>query len=449
MNTGLRTHFHPFLPLAGVMILCASQLAGCRSCSKPESGDEGGAADSEESPEAAVEEVKQGPKVTTAVPPILPEAEITHAEGAFKVVRTETKSPYPILQADDSKMYIGDRVVTEEGSVVEVEFTQGGKARLEGASDLMVGKHLPAEIVVLAGRVVLETEELKGRTRRFKVQTPGCTFFHAGPTSEFQVSRDGSTRVFVNDCPVPEIQSSASKDSKKDPGLILGCSYIVEDQEKPLFTGDLLTVDARLKAQVQQGYTDTSEKAHEWLLASDERFSKESGKTAEWFVKWTPSGIDRIDDMLAQMENLRLGNKAAIEELKALRSQTKPEAGTKKAGGGKAMEKISADMDQLKLKLAQNSKQMARLREIMLTTWYQLVLRWILLQDAMTPEVLSKTGKDKSVLEAFFTSYEEKMLKIVKRRPRRKLPAKLPLPTIQKSPIPPIKSLKPTAPMKK
>lgn len=448
MNTGLRTLFHPCLPLAGVMILCASQLAGCRSCSKPESGDEAGAADAEVSPEAAAEEVEKGPKVTTAVPPILPEAEITHSEGAFKVVRSETKTPFPMLHADDNKMFIGDRVVTEEGCVLEVAFTQGGKARLEGAAEMMIGKHLPAEIVVMYGRVVLETEELKGRTRRFKVQTPGCTFFHSGPMSEFQVARDGSTRIYVKECPVPEVQAPTPKDPKKEMGLILGCSYILTDQEKPLFSGDLLTVDARLKETIQQGYSDTSVKALEWLTASDEQFAKESGKTVEWFIKWVPTGIDRIDEMLAEMENLRLGNKAAIEELKALRSETKPEAKEAKAGKKKAMDKISADMDQLKLKLAANSKQMARLREMMLTTWYQLNLRWMLFQDLMTPDLLSKAGKDKSVLEAFFTSYEEKMLKLVKRRPRRKMPAKFPLPSIQKTPLPPVKHFTPTAPTK-
>jgi hypothetical protein len=439
----------PCRPVLAVMILCLSQLAGCRSCSRPEKADEAKGADADASQDAAAEELKkQEPKVTTAVPPILPEAEITHAEGAFKVVRAETKTPYPILQADDSKLYIGDRVVSEEGSVVEIEFAQGGKARLEGASDMMIGRHLPAEIVVIFGRVVLETEVLKGRTRRFKVQTPGCTFFHAGPSSEFQVARDGSTRIFVRECPVPEVQAPAPKDPKKEMGLILGCSSIVEDQEKPLFSGDLLTVDARLKSQVQHGYQDTSEKAKEWLLAADERFSKESEKTVEWFIKWTPSGIDRIDEMLARMENLRLGNKDAIQELKALRSQTKPETPAGKAGGDKAKKKISEDMDQLKLKLAENSKQMARLREMMLTTWYQLNLRWMLFQDLMTPELLARTGKDKSVLEAFFTSYDEKMLKLVKRRPRRKLPAKLPLPSIQKSPIPNLKAIKPVGPTK-
>lgn len=427
------------------LTLCA-WLTGCNSCRKTEktqSGQDTEKKDVEE--ETRMETTKPDKKIHTAAPPILPEAEVTSAEGSYKVVRAKNKTPFPIPKDNVKKMYIGDRIAAEDNARVVVEFTQGGKAALEGRAEMMIGKHLPAEIVILYGKVVVETSQLKGRTRRFKIQTPGGTLFHSGPVSEIVVAKDGSTRIYIRDCPSPDKTDKKGRSSKAPHPAHYGCSFIAGKEEQPLWSGDLVVIDAKLGESIQQGYSDTKEKAYMWLSASDEAFLKKQENIIGWFIKWMPEGIDKIDDMLMGMEKFRLANKDAIQELKSLRQESKTLATGDKAG--KAMDNISAKMDKIKLELADNSKQMARLREVMLTKWYQLALRWNMLSDLMTDEILAKTGKDKSVMEAFFTSYEEKLLKIVRRRPRRKMPSKFPIPSIQKMPFnPAMTKLKPVAP---
>jgi hypothetical protein len=227
------------------------------------------------------------------------------------------------------------------------------------------------------------------------------------------------------------------------------CAALTDSEERPLATGDVLTVDARLGVTVLQGQTAPKLKADEWLKTENEAFKKEQAKILDWYLKWTTQGIDGIDEMLAQMETLRLSNKDAIDQLKQLRQTTKPDAAAAPKKGEKKAGDVESEMDALKLKLAENSKQMARTREAILARWYQLDLRWEAFGGLLTDEILAKAGKEKPVLLAFFKSYEDKLLKLVKRRPRRQMPAKFPVPSIQGSPFAPgKKKLLPVGPSK-
>jgi hypothetical protein len=441
MKTPMLSRLIPALA-AATLLHAGSVLSGCSSCRKgPEKTGAETKADALQVPQEPAEK-----KTHTAVAPILPEAVIKASKGPFKLVHTESQPGVPVLPGEEGRLYIGDHVIAEDGTEVEIEFTGGGSLALHGKGEVMIGIHFPAEIVVIQGAATIETEQLKGRTRRIKIQTPGGTYFHAGPASEIAVAASGATRIFVKDCPPSEGTGAAAK-TEETTGLT--CAALTDGEERPLATGDVLTIDARLGVAVLQGQTAPKPKADEWLKAENDAFQKEQAKILDWFLKWTTQGIDGIDEMLAQMENLRLSNKDAIDQLKLLRQTTKPDAAGAPKKGEKKAGDVEGEMNALKMKLAENSKQMARTREAILARWYQLNLRWEAFGDLLTDEILAKAGKEKPVLLAFFKSYEDKLLKLVKRRPRRQMPAKFPVPSIQSSPFAPdSKKLKPVAPSK-
>jgi len=441
MKTAMISRLAPMLA-AAALLHGGSVLSGCSSCRK------GPEKTGTETKEDALQVPQEPPekKTHTAVAPILPEALIKTSKGPFKLVRAESQPGVPVLPGEEGKLYIGDRVIADDGTEVEIEFTQGGKLVLQGKGEVMIGIHFPGEIVIVEGAATIETEQLKGRTRRIKIQTPGGTYFHAGPTSEIAVAESGATRIFVKDCPASEGTGTATKTEE---AVGPTCAALTDGEERPLATGDVLTIDARLGVTVAQGQAAPKLKADEWLKAERDAFRKEQAKILDWFLKWTTQGIDGIDEMLAQMETLRLSNKDAIDQLKLLRQTTKPDAAAAPKKGEKQAGDAENEMNALKLKLAENSKQMARTREAILARWYQLNLRWEAFGGLMTDEILAKAGKEKPVLEAFFKSYEDKLLKLVKRRPRRQMPAKFPVPSIQSSPFAPDSmKLKPVAPTK-
>ena len=427
---------HVLLVMALSCLIFGSLLSGCKSCNS------GQAQKEQPSPDAEAvqppDDTKKG-KIHDASVPIQPEAEVIGSTGTYNIVRNEKKSKFPVPKGEESSMYIGDKLVTQADGRVELSFPTGGKATLENNTELIIGTHLSSEIVVVQGNVVLETKQIKGRSRRFKVQTPAGTFFHAGPASEISVARNGATRIFVKDCPAASLPNTKGDLTKPRPAIKSGCAYLFKGEEKALTSGDLLVIDARLGEMLVNGHTDRGEQSGKWLAEENGIFDQKPEEQVDWYIQWLPGGIEKIEQIIGLMDELRDKNKALIQDLRNLRQESKAKAPTKaQPPSTKKQDKspLKKQMDDVKLKLAANSKRMARLRETLLAKWYQLSLRWDVLNESLTNEILSKAGKDRSVMEAFITSYDEKILKIVHRRPRRKVPGKFPLPSIQRKHMP-------------
>ncbi|MFH1438838.1 MAG: FecR domain-containing protein [Pseudomonadota bacterium] len=413
-----------------------SQLSGCKSCNSGKAGEEQPAPDA---PTAPPPDETMKDKIHDASVPIQPEAEVVGSSGAFNIVRSEKKSKFPVPKGEENSMYIGDRIATEADGRVELSFPTGGKATLASGTELIIGTHLSAEIVVVRGNVVLETNQIKGRSRRFKVQTPTGTFYHAGPSSEISVARNGATRIFVSDCPDASLPAAKLDPAKPLPAVMSGCAYLFKGEEKMLASGDLLIIDSKLGETLVNGHTDTGEMSGKWLAGENGAFESSPEEQIDWYIQWLPGGIEKIEQIIGLMDELRDKNKGLIQDLRDLRKDSKEtEPAKAQPPAQKKPDKSPAKkkMDDVKLNLAENSKRMARLRETLLAKWYQLILRWDLLNESLTDEILSKGGKDRSVMEAFITSFDEKILKIVHRRPKRKVPGKFPLPSMQRKHLP-------------
>ncbi len=427
---------HVLLIMLPVCIIVGSRLSGCKSCNSGKAGQEQPVADAAAVPPP--DDIKTD-KIHEASVPIQPEAEVIGSSGSYTIVRSDKKSKFPVPKGEESSMYIGDKLITKADGRVELTFPTGGKATLESNTELIIGTHLSSEIVVVQGNVFLETKQIKGRSRRFKVQTPAGTLFHAGPASEISVARSGATRIFVKDCPAASLSLAKQDAAKPKPAVMSGCAYLFKGEEKTLTSGDLLIIDSKLGEMLISGHTDTGGQSGKWLSEENGLFDQKPEEQIDWYIQWLPGGIEKIEQIIGLMDELRDKNKGLIDDLRNLRKESKATAPTKAAPPLKKKQEenpLKKQMDDVKLGLAENSKRMARLRETLLAKWYQMSLRWDVLNASLTDEILSKAGRDRSVMEAFITSYDEKILKIVHRRPRRKVPGKFPLPSMQKKHLP-------------
>jgi len=415
-----------------IIMTCTPAITGCSSCRKTNKGTQKNETkqDAESSPTNASSEKS----IHTAVSPILPEGQVQPIRGDFKIERNEAKPIMPIGMEEKDNLYIGDRLLVNQDSEVEVIFTTGGKGIIKGPAVFEIGTHLPGEVVLVRGIAEIKSPQMRGRTRRIKVQTPAGTYFHGGTESLLAVSRSGATKIYVKDCPSPDnIQENKQGDSSTSSELeISTCSVTTGNEEKPLASGDVLTVNSKMEQKLEKKQDFSDSEMLSWWKAEENAFEKNRNELIQWFSNYLQEGFNKIEEKLALMEKFRLENKKNIEKLKAVRNEeTEKTSTTKSEKKDKTDINISQKMDDLKLKLAQTSKQMAREREIMLSRWYQIYLRWLNLEEFMNDEILKKVNKTKSTIKSFISSYDEKILQIVRRRPRRTMPPNLPAPPFE------------------
>lgn len=385
------------------------------------------------------EETSQSPQETpqktrTATPTIIPEARITRSSGKFEIKRSEKKSSYPIPTGEGNSLYIGDSISTGEGASLELTFPQGGKAELTANSSLKIGQFFGSEIVIPYGAVFINTRQIKGRARRFKIQTPAGTFFHAGPSSQIYVAKTGSVKIFVENCPNLK-PTRSSRQKAKSQAITSGCSFLFESEEKQVKTTDVIESGITLNIKLTKATREDAKTLKQWLIDENNSFDRKIKEISPWFEKFSLSARKEIENFLNEIEQLRVHNEKLLNEMRQIRKKltAKDNSQNQKKAEGDTLKK---NLDDIKLKLAENSKKMARIREKLIAKWYQLSLRWELLKPKLVSNYPEKYNPLKSEIEDYIRKSENNILKFARRRPRRKFPSKLPFSLIKKPFVP-------------